>query len=131
MDPWREFERMARALPRLTPLSTGEFPPVNVWIKGDDALVTTEVSGLDPGTLDVSVVEKTLTIRGSRKPEELGEGESYHRRERWHGDFSRTVALPFRVEQGKVEASYSQGVLSVSLPRAESEKPMKVRIKSE
>lgn len=131
MDPWREFERMTRALPRPAYLSAGEFPPVNVWIKGDEALVTTEIAGIDPGSIDISVVEKTLTIRGSRKSEEFGEAEPYHRRERWQGEFSRTVSLPFRVESGKVEARYSRGVLSVELPRAETERPRKIQIKSE
>jgi HSP20 family protein len=129
-DPWKEFDRMRRELSRHAFGETGEFPPVNVWLKGDEALVTTEIPGVEPGSIEVSVMDGTLTLRGTRRPEGLSEGESYHRRERWYGDFSRAVRLPFRVEAPKVEAHYSKGVLSVKLPRAEAEKPKKVAIKA-
>ena len=129
-DPLREFDRMQRTLSRWSTPSTIEFPAVNVWGSGDTALVTSEIPGLDPDALDISVVGKSLTLRGSRFAEELKEGESYHRRERWHGQFTKAVELPFTVEAGKVEAKFAKGILNITLPRAEAEKPRKISVKS-
>jgi len=129
-DPWREFDRMQRALSRWSTPSSIEFPAVNVWVSGDTALVTTEIPGVDTGALDISVVGKSLTLRGSRVAEELKEGDSYHRRERWHGQFTKTIELPFTVEAGKVEAKFAKGILNIILPRAEAEKPKKISVKS-
>lgn len=131
IDPWRELERMSRAFARPTAPSQAEFPAVNVWVAADGATATMEIAGIKPEDIDISVAGKTLTVRGSRKPEETGEDEQYHRRERWYGQFSRSLELPFNVEAGKVKARYSKGALSVELPRAEAEKPKKIEIKSE
>lgn len=130
-DPWREFARMSRAISRLNAPSNVEFPSVNVWLTGDHAFVTTELPGIDLKTFDISVKNDSITVRGSRKSEELKEGEFYHRKERWDGEFSKTFQLPFRIEAEKVEARYAKGVLSISLPRAEADKPKKVLIKGE
>ncbi len=127
-DPWREFERMRQAFSRLSAPVTLEFPAVNLWASDDHAMLTTEIPGVDPKSLDISVVGKTLTLRGERRPDELKEGETYHRRERWRGQFTKTVDLPFPVESGKVEARLEKGVLYVSLPRAEADKPRKISI---
>jgi HSP20 family protein len=130
LDPWREFERMSRAFSRKTSPSAVEFPAVNIWVSGDDALVTAEIPGVDPGSIDISVIGNSLTLRGSRQPESLREGEAYHRRERWQGEFAKTVDLPFAIDAGKVEASFSRGILQVKLPRAEADKPKKIAVKS-
>jgi HSP20 family protein len=127
-DPWREFERMSEAVSRLSAPVTVEFPAVNVWASGDHAVVTTEIPGIDPQSLDICVVDKTLTLRGARQPEDVKEGEAYHRRERWNGQFTKTVELPFAVDSSKVEARFLKGILYVSLPRAEADKPRKIVI---
>lgn len=127
-DPWREFERMSEAMSRLSGPVAVEFPAVNVWASADQAVVTTEVPGIDPKSLDITVVDKNLTLRGTRQPEELKEGEAYHRRERWNGQFTKTVELPFAVDSSKVEARLVKGVLNVFLPRAEADKPRKITI---
>lgn len=131
LDPWRDFERMGRALYRIDGNSAVEFPAVNVWVSGDKAVVTTEIPGVDPDELEITAVKDTLTFRGMRKMEELSEGDTYHRRERWSGQFTKTLQLPFTVEAGKVEARFARGVLYVTLPRAEADKPRKISIKSE
>ena len=131
MDPWRELERMSRAFGRPAAPSQAEFPAVNLWVAADGATATMEIAGVNPEEIDISVVGKTLTVRGSRKPGETKKDEQYHRKERWYGRFSRSLELPFNVEANKVKASYSKGVLSVELPRAEAEKPKKIEIKSE
>jgi HSP20 family protein len=75
------------------------------------------------------VVGDTLTLSGTRRPDELQEGERYHRRERTSGHFSRTFQLPFRIEDKQVEAVFEKGVLHISLPRAEADKPKKIAVK--
>ena len=131
VDPWREFERMSRDLSRMGTLSAHDFPLVNVWASADKAVVTTEVAGMDPGDIDISVADEVLTIKGKRQSHEPKNDETYHRRERWGGQFSKNVVLPFRTENSKVEAKYQKGVLTITLPRAEADKPKKIAIASE
>jgi HSP20 family protein len=76
------------------------------------------------------VITNTLSVSGSRKRYELGEGERYHRRERGSGDFTRSFQLPFEVEAAGVEATYEKGLLRITLPRAEEDKPKKIAIKA-
>ena len=130
LDPWRDFERVNRALTGWNAPTSVEFPAVNVWVAENNAVVTSELPGVEPEDIDISVAGKTLTIRGSRKSEELKEGESFHRRERWHGQFTKTLEMPFSIESGKVEAKFVKGVLNIALPRAEAEKPRKISVKS-
>ena len=130
-DPWRELEGISHALRRLSPPSSMEFPAANIWVSDDAALVTTELPGIDPEALEISVIRDSLTLRGSRKAEEPKEGESYHRKERWSGQFTRTLELPFPVDASRVEARFSKGVLRISLPRAEADRPRKISVKSE
>ncbi len=130
-DPWNEFELMQRAMRRWMSPTTAEFPAVNVWVTENEAVVTTEIPGVEPEAIDISVAGKTLTIRGSRNAEDLKIGESYHRRERWLGQFAKTVEMPFLIDSNKVEAKFSRGILRMSVPRAESEKPKKITVKSE
>jgi HSP20 family protein len=131
-DLWREVDRMNQLFSGAGFPGTvvQEFPAVNAWSDGNEAVVTTELPGVDPAAVDISVVGRTLTLRGTRTPEEAGDGGSYHRRERWYGDFIRTIELPFSVESARVEAAFSKGVLTITLPRAEAEKPRKIAVKA-
>ena len=134
-DPLREMQRVQREMNRIfsglgQPL-TQEVPPVNVWVGESDTVVTAELPGVDPGGVDISVVGDALNISGFREAETLKEGESYHRQERNHGRFSRSLQLPFHVEAGKVEAKYDRGILRITLPRAEADKPRKISVKCE
>jgi HSP20 family protein len=93
-------------------------------------VVTAELPGVNAEDVDISVVNDILTVSGSRQPDELQTGERYHRRERNFGRFSRTFQLPFQVDTNAVDAMLEKGVLHVSLPRAESDKPRKIAIQS-
>lgn len=134
-EPWEEMRRLQRQMNRLSGdvlpgVSRRVFPPVNIWTGRDDIIVTAELPGVDPQKVEISVVGDTLTISGSREGAELKEGESFSRQERETGVFSRTIQLPFRVGADKVEASYARGVLRITLPRLEAEKPKQVPIKA-
>lgn len=134
LDPWSEFQRieneMNRVLSRFVSPSTSDFPAVNIWTDGEETLVTTEIPGIDAGAIDISVIGKTLILKGAREPEQLDNGHSYHRRERWYGQFTKTIELPFTIEAEKVDASFSNGILAIRLPRSEAEKPKKISIQS-
>ncbi|MBF0506622.1 MAG: Hsp20/alpha crystallin family protein [Nitrospirae bacterium] len=130
MDPWREFEQLNQVFSG-SDAPCGELPLFNVWLATDTAMVTTEVPGIETGAIDISVMGKSVTVRGSRESEEVKDGVEYHRRERWYGRFSKTFEIPFTVDADKVEARFKKGVLYISLPRAEADKPKKITIKSE
>jgi len=130
-DPWEEFERMSRSIfGNGGSYANVEFPAVNIWVNEDHALATAEIPGVDPETIELSVMGKSLTLRGNRESEPLKDDETYHRQERWQGRFSRTIELPFTIENDKVTARFTGGILHVELPRAEAEKPKKIAVKS-
>jgi len=136
LSPWREMERLRREMNRLlsghvsgAAVAPG-FPAMNVWTNEDGAVVTAELPGADPKDIDISVNNDTLTVTGCRQPQELPEGNTYHRRERGCGRFSRSFQLPFQVEAGKVSAAFERGVLQITLPRAEADKPRKIAVKT-
>ena len=108
-----------------------EFPPVNVWTSADGAIVRTEIPGIDLEKIDISIVNETLTIRGSRTEESGKEGLSCHRKERDFGHFVRSLQLPFEVDVDRVKARFVEGILEITLPRAEADKPRKIRVLSE
>jgi len=138
LSPWREMERLRREMNRLvsgTPRWPGvgaapSYPAMNVWTNEDGVIVTAELLGVASEDIDISVQGDTLTVRGCCLGHELQEGEVYHRRERGRGIFTRSIQLPFEVAPDAVEAAFSKGVLSISLPRAEADKPKKIAIKA-
>jgi len=131
----RDMQRLQDSLNRMLSASAAnnatDFPPINVWTSESGAIVRAEVPGIAPEDVDISLVHDTLTIRGSRKPEDLKEGESRHRHERGYGEFTRSLQLPFGVEADNVQAKFSNGVLQITLPRAEAEKPRRINVVSE
>lgn len=106
------------------------YPPMNIWSSADGIIIDAELPGVDPKDLDISVKGAELTLRGKVNAGDDGSGEAYHRRERPAGEFSRTLQLPFRVESGAVKAAYRNGLLRLTLPRSEEEKPRKVAIEA-
>lgn len=128
---WREFDRLQREMNRImdnyTPSTAAAFPALNVWAGEERVLVTAELPGVDPDGLDISIVGDTLTLSGER-PLEQENNVKYHRRERWHGNFSRTMQMPFRIDAQNVEANFRNGVLEIYLPRAEEDRPRRISV---
>ncbi|MBF0561057.1 MAG: Hsp20/alpha crystallin family protein [Alphaproteobacteria bacterium] len=131
-DPFTHLRRMQEEIDRLFGTygaSAGtEFPPMNVWAGTDGAVVITEIPGVGPEDIEVTVHENTLTLKGRREMPTNGKEVTYHRRERRFGPFGRTIALPFGVDSANVRATFANGVLSIQLPRPESDKPRRVQI---
>jgi HSP20 family protein len=127
----REMNRLLSGTSRWPGQSAAPgFPTMNVWTDQDGAVVTAELPGVNPEDIDISVQDDTLTLRGNRAPDEVQEGGTYHRRERRSGSFTRSFQLPFQVASDQVDASYAKGILSITLPRAEADKPKKIAIKA-
>lgn len=126
----REMNRLFSNLPARTEWGAPTYPAMNVWTNEEGAVVTAEVPGVNPEDLDISVVGDTLTVSGKRDSDTTEEDVRYHRRERGQGAFKRSFQLPFTVEAGKVEADFENGVLHITLPRAEADKPRKITVKA-
>jgi HSP20 family protein len=126
--PWQDFFRFS-GVPS-DPWSRVDAPRLNVWSSPEAARVTVQLPGVNPAGIEVSLEGTNLTLRGEREAVELGDDETLHRSERASGRFFRTVELPFEVEPNAVSARYENGVLEVTLPRAESHKPRKIAVAS-
>jgi|SRR5690606_14261117 len=129
---WREMDRLQREMNRsmtsFAPRGNSGFPPLNMWASEEDVVLTAELPGVNPDELDISVVGDTVTLSGRRERDARGDDVRYHRRERWHGEFTRTVQLPFRIDVDQVDASFKKGVLMLALPRAEEDRPRRIEI---
>ena len=106
------------------------YPAVNIWINDKGAQVTAELPGIDVQNVDISVLGDTLTITGTREPEVLKAEETYHRKERNGSKFSRTLQLPFKINDKAIEAHYAKGILDITLPREEAKNRKKINIKA-
>ena len=104
-------------------------PAVNIWEQDDALLVELEVPGLRSDQLEISVVGDELSVKIDR-PDLEQEGVTYHRRERSVGSFTRVLRLPVEVDADRVEAELRDGVLTITLPKAESAKPRKIQVGS-
>ena len=106
------------------------YPPLNVWSSPDGLVVEAEMPGVDPQDVEISVVGDELSLRGKVNVQEPAAGETVLRRERPAGEFQRTLQLPFRANTAAVKAASKNGILRISIPRSEEEKPRKIAIET-
>jgi HSP20 family protein len=139
-DPFSEFRGLRRAMDR----GVFEFYGPTVWRNAETTLafpvdlsetdghvvVKAALPGIQPEDVDISVSDGVLTIKGETKSEEKSESENYHRREIRHGAFSRSITLPANVNDAKAEAEFQDGVLTVTLPKAEEARPKQIKVKA-
>jgi len=129
---WPTFGRLASLqdeLDRLfeSPL-TGWAPALDVHEDADSFTISTELPGLKREDIGVSLQDGALVISGERKAEKLEDGVEVHRQERFYGKFQRALTLPAPVAADKVKAQYKDGVLTVTLPKAEEAKPKQIDV---
>ena len=108
-------------------LFTGWSPALDLYESGDHLVALVEVPGMRKEDIDISLHDGTLTISGERKQEST-KGETAQRTERYVGTFRRSITLPTRVDAGKVSATYENGILKVTLPKAEEAKPKQIQV---
>ncbi len=138
-SPFEELERMRRQMDWLAnglsrgflgEPTAGVFPMMNVTEDKDSFYVRAELPGLKADELGITVTNETLSISGERKLTVEDEKAQYHRSEREGGKFSRIVTLPTQIDADKVEARCADGILTVTLPKAEKTKPRQIVAKA-
>ena len=110
--------------------SVASAPLVDVYQTDDDIVIKATLPGFTKDDVDITLTENVLTLRGSTKKEDENEGKSYYIREQSYGSFERSLRLPVDVELEKVEAVFENGILTITLPKAEDVKPKSIMIKA-
>ena len=138
-NPYRELKQMEDTMDRIWRF--GGLPTfsegtedwnilIDVMQKEDDIIVSASIPGIKPQDIDVAIEDNVLTIRAERKSE-AEEGVTYLINERPIGSFFRALRLPDTVDAEKIESSYSNGVLTITMPKAEEKKKKQIQIKVE
>lgn len=147
-DPFHEVDERLRELERLLAAATSTSAPAESWRRSsflpgrsartyplvnladdrDNIYVEALAPGLDPQTLEVTAVRNTLTISGQKPSPCNVPKEAFHRCERAAGKFVRTIELPVEVDSGRITAKYADGLLLITIPKAEEAKPRQIQV---
>lgn len=126
-DPFHEFERMLEGRAPAWGMQ-GFTPAVDVYQTKDAVVVETPLAGVDPKDVEITIENDVLTIRGETKQVSEVEEKDYYRKEVRAGSFYRSVALPTRVIGEKAKAESHEGMLKITVPKAEEAKPKTVKV---
>ena len=134
-DPFETLFNFQRTLDALresswlesTPSGGGPYPPVNVFHKGDDFVIITEIPGVKASDLDIKVRGNAIRVAGI-KTVDYSDKASLHRRERMAGSFDRTVTIPVEIDPERVKAEFRDGILVFYRARAERDKPKSIKV---
>jgi HSP20 family protein len=135
-EPLREVMSLRQAMDRLFEdsfvglphLKVGEIP-IDMYQEKDNLVVKAALPGVKPEDVYITLADDILTIRGEHQEKHETKEDDYLHRERYYGTFSRSVAIPFEVKSDKAEASFEEGVLTLTLPRADEVKPRQIKVK--
>jgi HSP20 family protein len=132
IDPWRELERMRSDLDGLFGAGgrsvSRSFPLVNVYDSKDDIVVTAELPGYTKDNVGITFTDGILTLWGKRAAPAGSYEMTLVRQERSVGEFEKSLAIPNTIEQEKIAASFKDGILTITLPKAEEAKPKRISI---
>ncbi|HET8728790.1 MAG TPA: Hsp20/alpha crystallin family protein [Alphaproteobacteria bacterium] len=103
-------------------------PEVDITETDTELEITAELPGIDEKDLEITVRDDMLTIRGEKKTEKTETRKNHHLSERFFGSFARTIALPFTPDTDKIKASFTKGVLTLSMPKPPAEQDKAHRI---
>lgn len=140
LTPWTGLTTLKREMDRLfdrfgelefleLPFATEWSPTLDIAETRDALVVKAEIPGIDPKDVQVALQEQVLTIKGEKSAEKEEKEEHYYRKERAYGAFARSVRLPAPVDSGKVEATFKNGLLTVTLPKTAAAKGTAIPIK--
>ena len=137
-DPFRDMVSLRDAMDRLFEESfirpTTRFlgreagPAMDVYETENEVVVKCTLPGVQPGDVDITMTGETLTIKGEIKADETVKSDSYYLQERRYGSFSRSITIPVPVVADKAEAKFENGVLTLTLPKAEEVKPKSIKV---
>ena len=114
-------------LARQSQLFSGWSPALDLYQNNDNVIARVELPGMRKEDIEISLHDGMLTINGERKSE-TPEGDKAERTERYVGKFRRSISLPTQVDANKVAANYRDGILTVTLPKAEEAKPKQIKV---
>ena len=124
-----DIEKFFEQMPGMQNKANSYTPAVDVYEDKDNVIVETPLAGVDPEKVNVSVENDVLKIEGQSEHKSEVDEEDYYRKEVRYGSFNRAVALPAHVVSEKAEAQFENGLLKVTIPKAESVKPKTIKIK--
>jgi HSP20 family protein len=135
-DPFEALFEFQRTLDQLRssewlragPSGGGTYPPMNVFRKGHDVILITEVPGVQKQDLKIEAKGNTIRIAGVKRVGSESGTASVHRRERRGGEFDRAVTLPIEIDADHIKAECRNGILALYLPRAEHDKPRSITV---
>jgi len=137
-NPFADFDHLRREMLRVLDAVAGNdgaverpagvFPPINVTQDDSNYYIRAEVPGIKAENLSISALRNRVSITGSRETPQESDKVSYHRQARAEGEFNRTITLPGEVATDKVEARCADGVLTLTLPKAEQAKPRQIAV---
>jgi HSP20 family protein len=107
--------------------------PLDVFATENEAVIIAAVPGMNPQDLEVSINQNVVTLTGTvptAAESEQGKGATWYLHELWHGQFRRSVTLPFEVDADKAEATFENGIVRIVLPKAARAKPHKIAIRA-
>ena len=110
--------------------SMGLTIPIDMYERNGDLVIRTDLPGINPEDIDISINDDTLTIKGEFKSDDQEERENVHFQELSYGKFRRAVQLPSRVDPDQAEALFDEGVLKLTLPKTEMSKPRQISVKT-
>jgi HSP20 family protein len=126
----RMFDEFFRSDRDDTSLLASSWKPAVDIVEEDDAYVAkVELPGVNKDDVKITMQDNILTIRGEKKEEKKGKEGSAHRVERYYGSFQRSFSLPTSVKSDRIEAEYKDGILTISMPKAEEAKPKQIEVK--
>jgi HSP20 family protein len=125
------FDRMLSdwSVPSLWSDEKVVVPAFDISENEKEYVISGEIPGIEPKDLDVSLNDGILTIKGEKKQESEEKEENYHRIERHYGSFQRSFRLPENIDRDKLDASYKDGVLRLTLPKSEESEVKKIEVK--
>ncbi len=135
---YSDFDQIRREMLRLLDAATdaapeagaGVFPPMNITQDDENFYLRAEIPGIRPAELSIAALRNRVSISGKREIPREHERVSYHRKERPEGAFDRAVTLPMEVDAERVDARYADGVLTLTLPKAEQAKPRQIAVRT-
>ena len=134
-----DFDQVRREMLRLLDATSGDdapdagagvFPPMNITQDDENFYLRAEIPGIKPAELSISALRNRVAISGKREIPREHERVSYHRKERPEGAFNRAVTLPMEVDAERVDAHYTDGILTLTLPKAEQLKPRQIAVRT-
>lgn len=129
-----EFEDMDKVFDSMLPAVRGDrfgfTPAVDMYEDKDDIVVETQLGGIDPEKVDISIENNVLTIKGESEKKSEVEEKNYYRKEIRRGSFYRSIPLPTKVDGDKASAVSEGGILKITVPKASEVKPKTIKIQA-